>query len=242
MARFVKEHDVPKLTKDGRGGVALCGWSLGNIHGLACMAFAKEIECSKALEDWMKTYIIYESSLGYAPPFSKPWYHPFYDSSIPASEMASTFITWITGYFKHPDIPTLQLGDHPSPHRQPSESTFTEADRASFIDHAAGPRSEDPFFKLNPSVMRYIREEAMSPQGEVAWPSASVNMVLGDETAWGILFAANQLSREMDEWRNEGRYIRPFEKRTLAGGNHFAHWDDPNKFLSLFADVLMSRE
>lgn len=61
----------------------------------------------------------------------------------------------------------------------------------------------------------------MSPQGEVAWPGASVNMVLGDETAWGILFADNQLSKEMDGWRHEGRYIRRFEKRILAGGNHF---------------------
>jgi pimeloyl-ACP methyl ester carboxylesterase len=62
MDKFIQEQAIPRPSADGRtGGVALCGWSLGNVQGLAFMALGHDDPPGvvERLEPYLKTYIIY---------------------------------------------------------------------------------------------------------------------------------------------------------------------------------------
>ncbi|KIJ23145.1 hypothetical protein M422DRAFT_276341, partial [Sphaerobolus stellatus SS14] len=119
--------------------------------------------------------------------------------------------------------------------------SFTEEDRSAFIEATIGPRSEDPLFKSHPELIQYLRREALAPILQSFWPNAEVLHIVGDKTSWGNLYAADQLAKELSEWRAQGRRVRKYEKIVLKGGNHFAHWDDPDKLLTILSDFTHSQ-
>ncbi|KIJ27898.1 hypothetical protein M422DRAFT_71509 [Sphaerobolus stellatus SS14] len=62
VRRFAKERELPKWRQeDGKGGIFLMGWSLGNMLGLAAMTFLKEMpqDLREDLNEWVKGYIIF---------------------------------------------------------------------------------------------------------------------------------------------------------------------------------------
>jgi pimeloyl-ACP methyl ester carboxylesterase len=64
MGKFIQEQGIPQPSADGRtGGIALCGWSLGNVQGLAFLALGRNVppDVAERLEPYLKTYIIYGS-------------------------------------------------------------------------------------------------------------------------------------------------------------------------------------
>ncbi|KAF8509067.1 Alpha/Beta hydrolase protein [Hysterangium stoloniferum] len=245
MDKFIQEQAIPKPSADGKlGGVALCGWSLGSLQGLAFMALAADFppDVVGRLKHYLKTYIIYESSLGYAA--SPKSYHPLLDPAIPAAEKNSTFVSWISGYFKHSGIDTQDftgLASHPSPHRPPSSATFSVEDIASFFDPTGGPRSDEHFIKQASAAiaMNDIRQKAFFPSDNV-WPTTRVDLVWCDETIWGVISGLWKLEKELGEnvLKIPGVKRRPLNTVSIPGSNHFAHWDDPDKLLKVFSSVL----
>jgi len=73
VRKFVKVNSIPRWNKsDGKGGVVVMGWSMGNSQGLGAMAYAREIKgVREELEPWMKGYIIYGEKVFFAYYFSR---------------------------------------------------------------------------------------------------------------------------------------------------------------------------
>jgi len=247
MDKFIKGQAIPKPSANGRiGGVALCGWSLGNLQGLAFMALAENFPADIVgrLKHYLKTYIIYESSLGYA---ALPnGYHPLHDPAIPSAQKTSSFISWISGYFKHSGIDTQDftgLATHPSPHRPQSSKTFSVEDIANFIDPIGAARSDEHFLKKVSAAiaMNDIRHKAFFPSDNV-WPNMRVDLVWCDETVWGVLSGLWKLEKELREnaLNIPDARQRPLNIVSIPGSNHFAHWDDPDKLLKVFSGVVFA--
>jgi len=76
----------------------------------------------------------------------------------------------------------------------------------------------------------------------MVWPDVEIKTMVGDETSWGVLFAASELEKDLIAWELEGRKLRKIDKRTIKGWNHFAHWDQPDDFLNVLADILHARD
>ncbi|KAI5122826.1 hypothetical protein M0805_003121 [Coniferiporia weirii] len=103
-----KDKDKDKDGGDGRrggGGLALLGWSLGNVTTLAFLGHLAALppDVRAALEPYLRWFFIYESTsgfIGYAPPPGA--YHPVWDPDVPGPLKAAATDAWFTAYFSHP--------------------------------------------------------------------------------------------------------------------------------------------
>jgi len=92
-------------------------------------------------------------------------------------------------------------------------------------------------------MLSRIREETFFPNSEeVVWPRLKVASVYGTETTWSIPYAAWELEKYVQEETAKGpnKWQRPLNIIPTDGANHFAHWDDPERLMEVFADALSS--
>jgi len=62
MDKFITQNGVPKASAGGtEGGIALAGWSIGNVTGLSVVALAKDFpkDLTDRLEPYFKSLILY---------------------------------------------------------------------------------------------------------------------------------------------------------------------------------------
>ncbi|KAF8580183.1 hypothetical protein K439DRAFT_1357692 [Ramaria rubella] len=247
---FIQKNKLPKSDPTGKqGGVALLGWSLGNVQALAVVGLAQHLpkDLVDHLEPYFRTLVLYECpyhSLGFPPPQKS--YHPLRDASIPIEEQTARFNSWVSGYFQHDGLAyrnasTLSYAK-PSQHRRPTTDSLSPEELASLTDSAPGPRSEDPFFVgSDPKMMGHVREEVFFPS-KVVWPKLKINSVWGEETTWSIPYGSWVLEDYVREEtsKSRGQLRRPLAITPVKGANHFAHWDDPEKLMQVLADMLSS--
>ena len=141
--KFIQQYDLPAISGDGKtGGVALAGWSLGNIVTCAAASSAERLSpnvkfrLAKYLRalvlqgTWYKDGCSSSPILLSDPPtvalglHTRPAWFPLRDPQIPARERVDYTCQWLTSYFKHgaletrsPDSLSSYLG---STHRAPS--------------------------------------------------------------------------------------------------------------------------
>lgn len=128
----IDNKGIPRAKEGGGGGLALLGWSLGNVTTLAFLAFLGDFERSlvERSRPWLTTFFIYgafvavvlstvlvkvlvevgSASLGY--PVPEGGYHPLRDTSIPEPVRMLMFGTWVSSYYSHPYFTTFSTETH----------------------------------------------------------------------------------------------------------------------------------
>ncbi|KIJ37276.1 hypothetical protein M422DRAFT_33820 [Sphaerobolus stellatus SS14] len=251
MDKFVAQNKLPKAIADGSGGVAIAGWSLGNLVALSVVGLADHFpkELAERLEPYLRRVILYECPyylFGFPP--SPKAYHPLKDPAINGEEKKQkAFANWVSGYFKHPGL-AVQDSDAleyvtPSSHKSPTDSNLTDEEKARTMDHAPGPRSEDPFLISSPGLMAKIRDEVFYSSRKI-FPKANVKLVWGEETVWSVPYGVWELEKYLAEMstKQPTKRNRPVEIVSIPETNHFVQWDDPEKLLKAFADSAFTKE
>ncbi|KAI5117179.1 hypothetical protein M0805_008158 [Coniferiporia weirii] len=272
IARFlvwvISEKMIPRASADGlTGGLALMGWSLGN---LTAMAFLRHLgtfpsDIINTLEPYLKTFFIYEAGyegLGYPDP--EGMYHPLKDASIPQCIHDAVFGTWVSSYYSHPIYASLS-SDRSRPDQTQKEKnifalqvrapekglarrvcttdTFTPSELAACVDLVPVIRSEQAFARLRlETLYDQTRESLLLEHAETAalLPQIKVRIVYGYATVWSILWGIWELERDCKTWESEGRQIRPLKFCPVEDSNHFLHWDEPEMFLKVVAEGIKS--
>ncbi|KAI5121420.1 hypothetical protein M0805_006183 [Coniferiporia weirii] len=182
LVRMVVEKNLPRASADGKsGGLALLGWSLGN---LTTMAFVSNLdtyprEVLETLEPYLRTFFMYElpdNSLGHPAP--EGGFHPYEDPSIPDRMRGIVFGTWASSYYVHPTYASNSNSNSSSSsssnstdrslaaleQRAPKRTargrractldTLTPDELLACVDPTPDARSERPLWRLPLAVLR----------------------------------------------------------------------------------------
>ncbi|GJJ10594.1 hypothetical protein Clacol_004821 [Clathrus columnatus] len=250
IKEFIDKNNIPPNSGTGGGGFSLSGWSLGNLQGFSVLAFGNRFpDLVEKLTPYFRSYISYETTVVFTPPIDV--YHPLADESVPKEERGTYFCHWISSYFDHPPEgiatgdPTLLNQTTPSTTKPSSYSQFTDEEREAIIDNKPSLRADIFFFRIDPQVNTDILRHAFTQQDDSpappAWPNVPARSLWCSETAWSVIFSL----RETERWvvrineENKGRWVRPYDSICVEGGNHFLHWDEPDKFLEKTKELMM---
>jgi len=235
---FIQKNDLPPISNDGKtGGVAILGWSAGNL--LTCAAIANIGSLSAASKDRFKLYlrahIMQEPpSIAIGLPLPPLNWSPHMDTTIPADKHAAMFTSWITSYFDHGDLSTRDvsvLSYHvPSPLRRPTIYDMTADEIAVTADQR--PVELPGMFMSMPQANAAYRKACYSADVKSLVPSLKTTFITGDRTASYSLAALWSIQ---DDNKAEGGNLKFV---VIPGANHFWHWDDAGEALKTYVEAL----
>ncbi|KAF5381157.1 hypothetical protein D9757_009438 [Collybiopsis confluens] len=253
---FIKQERIPKLTTEGRGGIAIMGWSMGVVPVLSFLATAKNpiisIDLSECLQEYIGRCILYEPpflAFGISPPPKCPNFNPWEEPDISPEDLPIVFSRWISSYFDHPcyDPVTKSLSisatihDYDGRPEGPvnSISSWTADDISKGIENDA---VDVETLKFMPSMQQTIQElttQALfdNKNTQSCFPAVKVAHIFGTKTAWSIAWTENEMWKKYQTEPRQGREMQFVE---IDGWNHFAHWDYPQQFMSVVADCIYS--
>ncbi|KZT64049.1 hypothetical protein DAEQUDRAFT_747625 [Daedalea quercina L-15889] len=268
IREFIHTQQIPRLTRSQDasilGGFAVLGWSSGNCQTIPLLAHAELVpETTRKLFDvYFRSFIIYDISLTATgeTPIPGLWV-PLRDNALSPKEKFSLFSEWVayyftpTGFDSSVDIDTAGATKMLLTRVPLHEDASSPTKRTQWMPtvHRMEPRmlcevchvevmarSQKYYQIINPAVYRenLCRAVLEGKQGEgMIWPSLKVDVVWCDMSNSDTVSAAMKLKALVRKQRakGEGRDVS-FHK--LEGANHFMHWDDPERFTSLLAQVL----
>ncbi|KAF7348187.1 AB hydrolase-1 domain-containing protein [Mycena sanguinolenta] len=215
------------------GGVALCGWSLGNAFVIAAMASIVSLpsETRDRLQSFVKTIIIWDPpshAFGISDPPKA--YVPLHDQDLAPADRGPAFGKWVTSYFIHGDLSTRdpdQLN-----YRNPDASkkaTFEEMsieELLKIVDFSVGIKCdtivlESPFASI---LSMLVNKALFDPEIRAAWKGTEVSYMYGRAATWNIQFTVWDVERRVEAAKGN----TPIKFRPIEGANHFVMWDDPN--------------
>ncbi|KAH8114810.1 Alpha/Beta hydrolase protein [Phellopilus nigrolimitatus] len=263
IARFlvwvIKEKKIPHASEDGTsGGLALLGWSQGNVTTLSFLAHLNSYphEIVAILEPYLRTFFLYDAPnafLGYSSP--EGTYRPSLDPDIPEDKLGLVFAKWVSSYYAHPaysdtfpgeklhhrSIGSLQDRLPENPYRASTSDTLTAEELVLITDAAPANRSEQPLsFNVHPSTFHDQARRALLRDNRDLLPRLKTRLVYGLASISGIQRAAWELEKDCTKWRTESGQVRPIEFIPIKGANHFMHWDDADIFLKVLKDAIRS--
>ncbi|KAI0628897.1 hypothetical protein C8Q77DRAFT_1067320 [Trametes polyzona] len=250
LVDFVRRERIPPA-RGNKGGIVIVGWSLGVTFITALLAnVAFFPEADVQLSKYVRRVVLYDGSfLCFGDPHPASWWQPLFDETIPENERAARFSVWVGGYFAHGDF--LRLGAdalefrNPLPEPTPTATRMTpeELTELTYPAPAEEGGSEGLICQACIAHGTYVklRESALFPpapvEGASDWRGAQVRHLWCDRTIWEVPLATKYLIEELDEAKKAGKPLRDFALVRLEGGNHFAHWDMPERLLEvLLAD------
>ncbi|KAG6901296.1 hypothetical protein C0995_013944 [Termitomyces sp. Mi166 len=246
---FIEQYNVPRVSADRKtGGFAIMGWSLGNTTALTLFSH-RDLLSSQAyevLEDYVKNLIIYDATLfafGWKlPPNEKPpiVYDPISTFGIEPPEVVQrNFDEWVSSYYDHPRNPeSVSELDFAKRTKYATSDTWSAEDLKAFHDYDACLRSDVPMFQ--PSMQSIIRELSdrvlgLDDTSPMAFPNCPIIYLRPTRTTWRCYWFGIQAEHVHDEHRRDGKNTRAAIFLSIEGGNHFAHWDMPQKVMEVVA-------
>ncbi|KAG6828085.1 hypothetical protein H0H92_009313 [Tricholoma furcatifolium] len=251
---FIKQYRVPKLSNDRqKGGIVVMGWSLGNTSALT--VFSDKIrrllgdEMYGVLEEYLRDMIIYDATL-----FAVGWKSPpvpfeplstFSSSSdpskpgLPPDEVTRNFNVWLSSYYDHPENPQSVDELHFAQRTDLATSdSWTQDELENFSDNEAFVRSELPMYQ--PQMQSSVHDLSdgafgLKDTSALAFPRCRVIVLRPTRTTWRCYWFGIEVQRVYNENRREGKNMRPVISIPIQGGNHFAHWDFPEKVMKAAA-------
>ncbi|KNZ76585.1 hypothetical protein J132_09446 [Termitomyces sp. J132] len=247
---FIEQHNVPKVNADRTtGGFAIMGWSLGNLTAITLFSHKNLFapETYELLGKYVKNLIIYDATLlafGWRlPPSETPpnIYDPLTTFTTEPPEVAQhNFDVWVSSYYDHPKNPESVRDLHFARRTEFATSdTWSAEDLKAFHDYDAFRRSDMPVFQ--PTMQSIIRELSDRVLGlddntsTMAFPNCPIIYLRPTRTTWRCYWFGIQAERTYDEHRRNGRNVRTAIFLPIEGGNHFAHWDMPQKVMEALA-------
>ncbi|KAF8523962.1 hypothetical protein BU17DRAFT_43319, partial [Hysterangium stoloniferum] len=232
VTALIETLNLPKPSDDHtNGGIALMGWSLGNILPILIMSSIAllPVEMKTRLQLYVRRTILYDAPhlpFGFQVPTRL--YLPFSDNTIPEADLGQVFGSWVSSYFAHKDLASRDADNLvdklPDPSKKSTVSGMTEQELSSVVDFTPAQRSENAFMTtMQPALFRQTCKALFDRSTDTAWPNLKVWVLYGDCSPWPILFAAWEIEK-MDMLRNKKRTM---EHRVLNGANHFVSLSIP---------------
>ncbi|KAG6836544.1 hypothetical protein H0H93_006924 [Arthromyces matolae] len=222
------------------------GWSLGNTTALTLFSQKDLLPQAnyEILESYVKTLIIYDATLfafGWAPsPEDKPpiVFEPlsnFSADEMPSEEAKRSFHAWVSSYYDHPANPELLSELHFAERTAHATSdNWNAQDLAAFVDYGAVMRSEIPMqvSSLGPEVKVLGLGPGQTPASRtMAFPKCHIVFLRPTRTTWRCYWFGIRAQRIYEKQKKLGKDMRPAIFLPIEGGNHFAHWDMPEKVI-----------
>ncbi|KAH9059876.1 alpha/beta-hydrolase [Lactarius vividus] len=244
LLHLVSAGDIPLKS------ITLAGWSLGGLWMTAFLAHAPSFPATNvALHQYFCRVIAYDpvpQLLGYHPP---ELYNAPRDPSVAPGEHGKVFLTSVSGYFAHGNTPETLARDALSEPRPSIENMSPEDFLQNVYDEAAQPDSMDLLLASNgvkQGTFDRLHDAALFPSNATAsdreWGEIEFRFVWCDRTIGLIVWGAWAFMAEMAESAKEGKNsvkkrMRKCSVVRMHGANHFAHWDEPERTLTvLLAD------
>ncbi|KAJ7982994.1 Alpha/Beta hydrolase protein [Mycena polygramma] len=224
---IIQQRDLPSA-----GGVALVGWSLGNMFAMAARASIVSLpeDARTRLQTCVKTAILWgppPQALGIAgvPPEA---YGPLTDPDLAPEARGPAFRNWIQSYFTHGNLSSRdpeQLNyQAPDPSKNPTFDDTPPEELRKIVDGDMGTQCDtmlaQPVFA--PIISAIVDKALFSPDIRAAWPNTQVSYMYGEANPGVILLAV---------WNIEQRAKEAIVFHPIAGANQFVMWDDANKAL-----------
>ncbi|TDL18969.1 hypothetical protein BD410DRAFT_792562 [Rickenella mellea] len=262
LAYVIRELCVPQVSDGGKaGGLALLGWSAGNMTTVAALAILSDIQESEdeemrgtveMVKSYLRTFIIYEMSYTSAglpppPPSTGGGYHPLADTSIPVRMRGLAFGLWVSSFYSHPDpssknLDGLELRTPTNPVHLATNETIGPDEVLASVDPAPGKRSEGAWYEESARgpLLEQLRKALRFGNADAGGvgEDVSVSVIYGQSTIWSIHWAIWELEKQLDAVKGQCRPVRIIP---IPGANHFLHWEDPDLALRTFIDCIHRR-
>ncbi|KAI9449327.1 alpha/beta-hydrolase [Lactarius psammicola] len=241
LLHLVSAGDIPPKS------ITLAGWSLGALWMVAFLAHAPSFPATDvALHQYIRRVIAYDPVphlLGY---YAPERYDPLRDPSVSPRGHVKAFLRWVSGYYAHGDtLETLApydalLEPHPSIENMSPEDLMQNV-----YEEAAQPDGMDMLLMyscIKQGTPDRLHEAALFPSQATEWGEVEFRFVWCDRTIWVVVWGAWAFEAEMTENAKEGKdsekkRMRKCSMVRMRGANHFAHWDEPERTLTvLLAD------
>ncbi|KAF8655200.1 hypothetical protein AX16_003232 [Volvariella volvacea WC 439] len=241
--KYMIDNRPPLNTHAKTGGIALMGWSLGNVLTLAAVANADKLptDARDRLASQLRSVIMLEppSNILGLPIPPQAW-SPLIDTSIPPETQLPFFSHWITAYFKHGDISkrdnSLLSFVVPDPLKVPSIYTMTEDEIPKLIYEDALALGDGLLALVRNQIYLANYQKVVFDQSfRALFRNMQVWMVTGDATA---SFSISALWSVQDDELARGALGSFVNYKTLKGANHFVHWDEPANTIEYIQSML----
>ncbi|EJD01416.1 uncharacterized protein FOMMEDRAFT_111212 [Fomitiporia mediterranea MF3/22] len=224
----IKELKIPRASEDGTaGGLALLGWSLGNITTIAFLgnlsSFPEDIV--QTLEPYLRTFIMYElpdNCFGYPRP--EGYYHPFEDASIPERIRGISFGKWVSSYYEHPAYKVESSSVEPSTTTTTTTTTntgsvFPPGNRTlDALQLRAPKKSARPctLDKFTPNEILTCVDIAPGPRSE--WPLWHLpSSLLQEQKRRAFLAGSEQIASDSEAGGNEKLRLPKLKIHVICG-------------------------
>ncbi|OCH88674.1 alpha/beta-hydrolase [Obba rivulosa] len=264
ISRFIESEDLPAFAEsstgyDRVGGFALLGWSIGNILTLAMLARADKMpeHTRQLFSTHFRSLLMLDIApfaVGETPPESL--WCPLRDPSITdPAEILSQLNDWVGWYITKLPAPTTDvsvLASRKPLHKvegsdalrfTPTVTRMTPAEVAGITNAQTLFGSQMKMFGIPLAVWEADMRRALldcpreDDGAQPVWPTVRVKAIWGDMTSDDVVYATGQLSEKYAAQQKLGRPgIRPLEILRFEDGNHFPHWDVPERFVMFLAD------
>ncbi|KAH9937978.1 Alpha/Beta hydrolase protein [Amylocystis lapponica] len=263
---FIDTEEIPPVSLTSTpgvltGGFSVLGWSAGNFHTLSMVGNANAIpEDTRSLfENYFRTLVIFDPALnplGLQPPAEL--YSPFRDQKLTLDERTSAFPKWVSTYFPQVEgspgspafhaavissrTPPYDTSDDTDFRRIPTLERMTPEQLASVTDVGVMRRSQYTLQATDENVRRSnlwraifaCEGEVEGDTKQVVWPALRVQLVWCDRSHGDCVMTMQELVRA-SALHKHGRNLEVYR---MEGSNHFAHWDEPERFTGLLAEII----
>jgi len=239
IVALVKQESIPPISTDREGGgVALLGWSSGNVATLAMVANTEKLpsDMKTCLATYMRALILQEPpSLAMGYPLPPGTWSPHMDPSIPPEQHTPFWAQWITSYFDHGDFssrdPSALSHIVPSFTCRPTIYDMTVDEQEQILDQSV---SEMPgMFCSAAQALANTRKACFDPTIRALLPNMKIWHIAGTRSA-SFAFPG-RWNLEDDDKANGGALLNFM---LIPGMNHFMQWDDPQETLRAYLEAL----
>ncbi|KAH9835553.1 Alpha/Beta hydrolase protein [Rhodofomes roseus] len=237
------------------GGLALLGWSWGNIITISFLAHAATLPDNdrRLLGAYLTGFVMYDCSrhgLGVPRVIMEGLYSPTRDPNIPEEQRHTAFGHWVSGYYAHsPSVlaafPSVTLDElrqgvsqvpikDPSPDYVASVVNMSAEELSEITDPAVITSSHPLYYNVDPALCKENLDAALL---DASWcPRLRVALVWCDMSVPETIMSTWYLARQVSEhWPASARKV---DLVRFEGANHFPHWDQPKRTIELLAGLI----
>ncbi|KAF9484137.1 alpha/beta-hydrolase [Pholiota conissans] len=241
LALFV-DAVIQKYSISEAGGIAILGWSMGNIFAMAMLAAVHTLppDVKERLQRHLRSYICFDApNVALGIPFQEGSYSPLADPNIPPQERIDAFKIWVSGYFQHGDLSKkdfaqLNQRDFETNARKPTVSTMSPEESTSIFDGLTGAEFDGPVISPGnfEGILRSLTSKALfDPEIRHEWSRLRIHFMYGEKTIWLVISSMWELEERA---RQAG-----IDYEFVTGANHFLMWDEPETFLISLDKIIM---
>jgi len=213
------------------GGVAIVGWSLGNIFTLSILASVDTLplKVRERLGIYVRRTIMWDppsQPMGIESPPGT--YLPLWDEDLAPEARGVEFGKWVTYYFVHGDLSKHNMEEFNyrtnDPKRKRTFEDMPLPELFKLIDLGPGGKCdtvlcEPPFQKAERDI---VDKALFDSKVRAMWKNMKVWHFFGDANSWNIYLAAWVLEDKVKETETTEPAIN---FTILEGSNHFGMWD-----------------